>query len=378
MLKNLIKSFITATILLNLLPQAILANNDILKVELLTTTQKKYICVNSDSIIKNSHMPLNKVDNWCIKSKKDFLSLYQNNNNNEHHLPKKITITGNENNPVCISNSTIKKRCYKGDIEISTDTNNLNLINTVNMVDYLYSTTGSELPHKWPEEAVKAQAIAIQSYTLNKIEHNKHIKDSTQDIFYGGTLYEKPDYNKYIDKVKNIIMVDKNNKPIEALFHSTCAGGTLNNDIVFKGKPEKYLRSVKCNYCSDSNFYKDHIVKIQKNKLLTDLHTNNLQIIHNDTGKIEKIIIDNNTFTPYEFWLKLGHCLGWGTAPGIKYNITLSNNLYQITSKGAGHAVGLCQWGSRKMATMGYKYTDILRFYYKNILFFDINTKKQN
>ena len=373
-----VASVFLATLILLFNVNNTLADNNQLNVAIFSTKKNDYICVSSHSIIQQINMPLSKEMNWCIKPESSFLSLYQNKGKLNHHMPKKITLQSPNNKPVCLTSSTNQNRCYYGTITISNKNKELKINNRVSFTDYLHSAVASELPQNWPEEAIKAQTVAIHSYILNKLEHNQELQDSTQNVFYGGALYENAIYNNYINQVKNIIITDKDNKPIEALFHSTCAGGTLNNESVFKGLPKEYLRATPCNYCTGSNFYKTHSFKIKKEELLRSLHTNNLEIFRTNSNEIEAITLNDKTFTPYEFWLKLGESLGWGATPGIKYDLKYTKDYYQITSKGAGHAIGLCQWGSKKMATMGYKYTDILRFYYKNILFFDINTKAKN
>jgi stage II sporulation protein D len=35
-----------------------------------------------------------------------------------------------------------------------------------------------------------------------------------------------------------------------------------------------------------------------------------------------------------------------------------------VVGHGAGHAVGMCQWGMREMAELGYDYQSIVRHYY--------------
>ena len=35
-----------------------------------------------------------------------------------------------------------------------------------------------------------------------------------------------------------------------------------------------------------------------------------------------------------------------------------------ISGYGAGHAVGLCQWGAKELAEQGYSFSSILRYYY--------------
>ena len=38
-----------------------------------------------------------------------------------------------------------------------------------------------------------------------------------------------------------------------------------------------------------------------------------------------------------------------------------------ITTKGYGHGVGMSQYGAEAMAEKGYKYDEILKYYYQNV-----------
>lgn len=42
--------------------------------------------------------------------------------------------------------------------------------------------------------------------------------------------------------------------------------------------------------------------------------------------------------------------------------------VFKIYGQGWGHGVGLCQWGARGMAGLGYDYKQILHFYYKDVI----------
>ena len=41
--------------------------------------------------------------------------------------------------------------------------------------------------------------------------------------------------------------------------------------------------------------------------------------------------------------------------------------------KGYGHGLGMCQEGAMRMSKVGYTYTEILNFYYKNIQLIDLH-----
>jgi stage II sporulation protein D len=51
-------------------------------------------------------------------------------------------------------------------------------------------------------------------------------------------------------------------------------------------------------------------------------------------------------------------------------------NLITFKGRGYGHGVGLCQEGAMVMAARGFKYRDIIGFYYSDIIISDIKNAK--
>ena len=54
------------------------------------------------------------------------------------------------------------------------------VVNVLGIEKYLSSVVGSEMPTKWPIEALKAQAIAARTYALKQKGNNLFDIDSTQ------------------------------------------------------------------------------------------------------------------------------------------------------------------------------------------------------
>jgi stage II sporulation protein D len=63
-------------------------------------------------------------------------------------------------------------------------------------------------------------------------------------------------------------------------------------------------------------------------------------------------------------WLKIGQSFGWDKVPGSWMSMKVVGGNMELKSRGAGHGVGLCQWGAAGMAKQGFSYRDILRHYY--------------
>jgi len=57
--------------------------------------------------------------------------------------------------------------------------------------------------------------------------------------------------------------------------------------------------------------------------------------------------------------------LGYNDLPSTLFTIHQRNRGEIIfKGRGWGHGVGMCQWGARGMALLGYNYREILKFYY--------------
>ena len=78
----------------------------------------------------------------------------------------------------------VKLKILIGDDEIS-------VVNILGVENYLSSVVGSEMPSKWPMEALKAQAIASRTYALKQKGNSLFDIDSTQkNQVYNGLSQE--------------------------------------------------------------------------------------------------------------------------------------------------------------------------------------------
>ena len=92
-------------------------------------------------------------------------------------------------------------------------------------------------------------------------------------------------------------------------------------------------------------------------------YNDNLQISvkeYTQTGSIKNIEINNKLFKGTDVRFKLNLRSAYFTIKKVNDNV-------KITTKGFGHGVGMSQYGAMAMANMGYKYNDILKYYYTNV-----------
>jgi stage II sporulation protein D len=142
---------------------------------------------------------------------------------------------------------------YRGIIEILLTEEGFNVINILNIEEYLKGVVPYELPPKTYSkiEALKAQAIAARTYTLYTL--GKY-KDKGFDIcstiacqVYNGKKGETPLSNRAVEETDNLVMV-YNNKLIPALYSASCGGFTENIENVFAGEKSPVLTGKPCDY----------------------------------------------------------------------------------------------------------------------------------
>ena len=138
----------------------------------------------------------------------------------------------------------VGQKRYAGKLNIFIGDKNISVVNIIGVENYLSSVVGSEMPTKWPMEALEAQAIASRTYALKQKGNSVFDIDSTnKNQVYNGLESRTFKTKKAVRATRSLVLVYKN-KLINALFHSSSAGMTENSQDVWKNK-FPYLSSVK-------------------------------------------------------------------------------------------------------------------------------------
>ena len=133
---------------------------------------------------------------------------------------------------------------YPGKLNLIVLDSEILVINILGIEKYLSSVVGSEMPTKWPFEALKAQAIASRTYALKQKGNYFYDIDSTQkNQVYNGLESRTFKTIRAVRSTRSLVLIHKN-KLINALFHSSSGGMTENSQDVWKNK-YPYLVSVK-------------------------------------------------------------------------------------------------------------------------------------
>ena len=153
----------------------------------------------------------------------------------------------------------INKRSYKGDFKLQAEQGNkLLVVNRLPLEDYLASVLPAKTMSVWPDEVIKAQAVAARSYAMYKMEQSKNayaLLATDKELPYEGTgkRIEKSAVTKLIQATKGQYLADAYGRAIEAVTTSS-TGGRTESALNLWGTPVSYLQSVE-DYDSDSPEY---------------------------------------------------------------------------------------------------------------------------
>lgn len=291
------------------------------------------------------------------------------NVNNSQNISKSVEKSVNIEHANA-DNTSVNNTTNSSVSEITVYRSNGSVIN-LNMTDYLIGVVSSEMPASFNLEALKAQSVLARTYALKAKQTGKKLTDtvSTQSYIDIDQMKNKwgNSFNIYYNKIKNAVentngeYLSYNGNYIEALYHSTNNGKTESSLDVF-GNYYPYLISVSSEYDKNASSYLRTInmpLDTISNKLGLSLNNDSVINIlsYTDGGNIKEININGNNFSGK----KVRELLGLRSAD---FDISISDNNANITTRGYGHGVGMSQYGANGMANAGYSYKDILSHYY--------------
>ena len=237
----------------------------------------------------------------------------------------------------------------------------------------------------YPQEALKALAITIHtyySYLRDKERENNNKYDfkcnskiwnvytSTEDIKgkWGDTFNESYSVFESIAKqVENKMMYYDNKICMTPFFE--ISSGTTNSYKEIYGTHIPYLVNTPSPFDATANNFK-LITTISNKNFSTTLKSivenyneknNNVSnIVKNDFGNVISLKIGDSKITGQEFTnsLKLRSSC---------FDIEKTDNGYNIITYGYGENIGLSKYGASQLAENGYKYNEILKYYFNGV-----------
>lgn len=255
----------------------------------------------------------------------------------------------------------------RGDVVIRVARSSLELVNVLPLEDYLSGVLGNEMPPDFPDEALKAQAVAARTYALRRklgsSEQPYHLGSSVLHQVYRGLDRENPRVRSAVDSTYGEILT-YDLEPIEAYFHASCGGHTESGwDALTRNLP--YLQPVDCP-CGrlPASRWEFSVPASELSALFGQKDVSPLSVTSRSrTGRVKLLRfgsgdpIDAATFRQQ---------LGYDKLKSLWFEVIDSgrDGSIKLSGRGYGHGAGLCQWGAKLLANSGSNYRQILQHYY--------------
>ena len=264
------------------------------------------------------------------------------------------------------------ERRYDDNLKVVAQRNQMQLINNLDLDNYVAGVVEAEVGRKPPKEYFKLQAIICRTYALANTQ--KHIVDGFNlcDEVHCQAYHGKTFFGNIVEaamQTRGAVIVDSDIQLITAAFHSSCGGQTVNSEDVWS-KSLYYLRSVKDTFClkhKNAHWEKEIDKERWKNYLMARLP---------NTIPTEKIIdfesLERMKYFP-ESKLSFEELRDKFKLRSTYFGAQSIGNKVVLKGKGYGHGVGLCQIGAMEMAALGYTYSEILHFYYSGVHIIDLS-----
>ncbi len=263
---------------------------------------------------------------------------------------------------------------YHGTFSIIKKDDRHQLINHVDLEEYVYAVLRTESWPGWPVEVNKVFAIISRSYVMSMIDQTKsnslpyHVKNTNAHQTYRG-MHTNPTIRAAIEQTRGLFLIH-DSKPALAMFDS-CCGGIIPAQVAnFDFDKVPYLaRTYACTHCARCNIYSWNaevaLTDLQK-QLSHVWDSPELQTVgitkKDNAGLVQEIQLKNNntsqTITGKQLYKALKD------VKSFCFTMQTEGETVKLTGKGFGHHLGLCQWGAREMVRDGWNYKRILSFYY--------------
>ena len=275
------------------------------------------------------------------------------------------------------------------------------VVNALPMEDYLLGVVPQEIGKLEPGmiEAAKAQAVAARTYAVARRGRRQglgfNFYADVQDQVYGGIAAENDEVTRAVRATEGEILVF-NGVPIEAYYHSTCAGQTAAIEEVWNERAVPYLRSVvdvdprtgEAFDKTSSRFrWTVRWTGAEMTRILNKTLADSLPRGVNSIGTLRDMRVIDRTPSGRVRTMRIETSSGnytvgrdrirWilltpagAVLNSSKFDVEVSKSasgaVTEVVAEGGGwgHGIGMCQVGAKNRALAGQKYDEILKTYY--------------
>jgi len=293
----------------------------------------------------------------------------------------------------------VNGRTYRGIVEVVRNPAGITLVNRLPLESYLLGVVSAEMGRRnlAEFEALKAQAVVSRTYALRNLRRRAalgfDLHAGVADQVYAGSGSETPEGLEAVRSTRGMVLA-YGGAPIDAFYYSTCGGQTAEGVEVFRAASRPYLRSSfdvdesGAAYCRISPRYRwreewtgDALLATLRRTLPTAAGVSRDRVAEvrdvwvaqrTGSGRVGRLAItlrSNQVMVDGPAVRQVLRPASGDLLRSAAFTLTTTGAGHGITrlvaeGSGAGHGVGLCQWGAVGRSRAGHDFQRILAAYY--------------
>jgi stage II sporulation protein D len=268
-----------------------------------------------------------------------------------------------------------KERVYRGDLRVRVYKGYLQVVNLVDIENYVAGVVESEGGHLNNPEYFKAQAVLARTFALKNLDKHSAEGYNLKDDVTSQVYFSRPRYKhaqailEAVKATEDTIVVTDECEPILGVFHANSGGVCTNSEDVWL-QPVEYLRSRVDSFSVGVGSY------TWEREMEADefygYFARSLGV--EDDAFLRKSILNLHHSPRQAYFEYEGKKI---KLTKVRYHFKLRSTFFEVyerpdskvtlKGRGYGHGVGLSQDGAMEMARRGYSYQEIIDFYYAGV-----------
>ncbi len=287
-------------------------------------------------------------------------------------------LTGNGHFFFRINGGSQVRRIYSGDLQCISDLGILVFINICDVEEYIAGVVRTEGGPGKKIEYLKSQAVLARTFLYKHFDRHLidgyNLCDNTHCQAFNGVSTDTL-ITRAARETKGLVVLDRDSTLIISAFHSNCGGETSTSDFVWLSG-HSYIKKIIDPYCINS----------PNATWRKSIPVNEWEAYLKKSGFVSagttppsynfSQLTRQNNYRIGSFSLPFGQIRNDLNLKSAFFSVVKEGDLITFKGRGYGHGVGLCQEGAMVMAARGFKYSEIIKFYYSDVIITDVNNSK--
>jgi len=287
-------------------------------------------------------------------------------------------LTGNDTFSFRVNGGSRIGQYYSGDLQCISDLGVLVFVNICDIEQYIAGVVRTEGGPGRRIEYLKSQAVLARTFMYRHFERHGidkyNLCDDTHCQAFNGISTDSL-VNRAALETSGLVVLDHDSTLIISAFHSNCGGETSTSDFVWLSG-HSYIKKVIDPYC-----IKSPNATWEKSIPLTEWEAYLKKSGFKSGGKADRSynfsqLTRQNNYRIGSFTLPFNQIRNDLNLKSAFFSVLREGNSITFKGRGYGHGVGLCQEGAMVMAARGFKFSEIIKFYYPDVIITDVNNAK--